>query len=199
VVPGWIIAFGQERKEACPPAMKSENQSSTIRFLSNPATYGDPAGKVERAVGAAVEARRLARLRRITPAGEDIGEAVDFRLVIGRHRFAGGWKSMGPWLVLVLVSTALCIALYPWIKNQGEGATAESSIEKNKSAPPVHYSELFNYSFQLPNNWTLDPEVKKGLKANLLAMHGDHSDSWLALAAREFKDRVPAPDTSTGR
>jgi hypothetical protein len=65
---------------------------------------------------------------------------------------------------------------------------------EEKSAPPVsaHESQEFNYRLVIPKSpWTQDNEVRLQLKANVLVMRRTEPTAWFALAARDYKTRVP--------
>jgi hypothetical protein len=68
----------------------------------------------------------------------------------------------------------------------------EAKEEKPPPPVPAHESRDFNYRLILPQGpWIQDSQVRLQLKANLLAMRRTNPAAWFALAARNYKTRMP--------
>src|SRR5262249_38284533 len=100
----------------------------------------------------------------------------------------------GVWLaVLLLVGVAIGAAVVAWLAHSGWSIQVRPQFPRSTpESSRVHESSQFNYRFALPGEpWQSDDATRVAIKANLLVLRRSNPDAWVALAAREYKGRMP--------
>src|SRR5262249_18530787 len=51
--------------------------------------------------------------------------------------------------------------------------------------------EIYNFGYDVPENWNNDVDVRGSLQVNTFALRRDKADAWVAMYAQDYKDRDP--------